>query len=143
MSHILLLNKKIQKIPGFRPSTRNPEPKTNPSRNPEFTIFDPEPGFSGRVVKPGKTRPGAHPFSEPFDKRSSRSHRCKLITKPKIYATCKGMYHIECFSYIGSSYENFRFDRQGCVPLSGLTCWFPIVDKRLLPSAPLVARFRI
>ena len=24
-----------------------------------------------------------------------------------------------------------------------LTCWFPLVDKRLVPTAPLVARFRL
>ena len=28
--------KKFQKIPGFRPGTRNPEPKSSPARNPEF-----------------------------------------------------------------------------------------------------------
>ena len=38
--------------------TRNPEPKTNPPRNPEIKIFDSEPGlkpgFPGRVAKPGQ-----------------------------------------------------------------------------------------
>ena len=24
-----------------------------------------------------------------------------------------------------------------------LTCWFPLIDKRLIPTAPLVARFRL
>ena len=28
-------------------------------------------------------------------------------------------------------------------PIPSLTCWFPLVDKRLIPTAPLVSRFRL
>ena len=36
-----------------------PDSKNKPARNPEFKIFDPEPGFPGRVSKLGKNP--AHP----------------------------------------------------------------------------------
>ena len=57
-----------RKLFEMEPGTRkkkfqNPElgPENFQTGNPEFKIFDPEPGFLGRVAKPGKTRPGAHP----------------------------------------------------------------------------------
>ena len=53
----------FQKNPDFCPDTRNPEPKTNPVRNPELKIFDPEPQFPGRLAKSGKN-PARRPSLE-------------------------------------------------------------------------------
>ena len=56
----------IQKNAGFRPGLGTQSQKIarlgSPSRNPEFTFFDSEPGFPGRLAKPRK--PGQLPWSE-------------------------------------------------------------------------------
>ena len=57
-------DKELYKIPGFHPGTRNPEPKTNLARNPEFKIFAP---------KPGKNPAGARPLFKIPSKSQCRS----------------------------------------------------------------------